>query len=139
MLGCGLRFPGACMLRAWLPYGDTYAFDPEPRKAILNSSIVPDARAPCTSISANWEVDVRSLPGCNRSPFRQPVLLIWGGRALPLELSSAAKLRQALPQAELEAISDAGHLPAEEVQRCLTVWCWIFFSAFPKLCHTKPT
>ena len=43
-----------------------HVFNPEPYKAILNWSIVPDVPRALHNILRNWEPDVRSLPGGDR-------------------------------------------------------------------------
>jgi 4,5:9,10-diseco-3-hydroxy-5,9,17-trioxoandrosta-1(10),2-diene-4-oate hydrolase len=63
------------------------------------------------------------------------VMLIWGDRDRAVELSSAARLRQALPQAELEVISEAGHLPSEEVPE---VFNRLVLDFFQRPCKAVP-
>jgi pimeloyl-ACP methyl ester carboxylesterase len=115
ILRCGLRFSGRLHAPALSAmYGDTSRIQAGTMQGYSELVYRPGRARALHNILRNWEPDVRSLPDVIAS-VRQPVMLIWGDRDRAVELSSAAKLRQALPQAELEVISDAGHLPSEEV------------------------
>lgn len=95
-------------------YGDPRRI-PEGTLEGYRASIVRRGRAAnVLTALRNWQRDVEAL----RSVIPQldvPTLLIWGTRDGAVDPGSAEKLRQELPQAELEWIRGAGHLPFEEM------------------------
>jgi pimeloyl-ACP methyl ester carboxylesterase len=60
-----------------------------------------------------WRDDLRHLEA-HYAHISVPTLLVWGDRDVVVQTGSAARLQKAIPGAELEIITGAGHLPYEE-------------------------
>jgi pimeloyl-ACP methyl ester carboxylesterase len=115
LLRCGLRFSGRFHAPAVAAmYGDIARIQPGTTEG-YSELVYRRGRAPALhNILRNWDADVRSLPEAIPK-VKQPVLLIWGDRDRAVDVGSARELQKALPQAELQVIAGAGHLPSEEV------------------------
>jgi 4,5:9,10-diseco-3-hydroxy-5,9,17-trioxoandrosta-1(10),2-diene-4-oate hydrolase len=66
-------------------------------------------------IVRRWHVDMALLRSVLPRLADKPALLIWGDRDRAVGLSSAIKLQQVLPQAELVIVPGVGHIAFEEM------------------------
>ncbi len=132
LLRCGLRFSGRFHAPAVAAmYGDTSRIQPGTIEGYSELVYRRGRARALHSILRSWEPDVRSLTDVI-AKVKQPVMLIWGDRDRAVELSSAAQLQRALPQAELQVLAGAGHLPSEEVPEVFNRLVLDFFQRVSK-------
>jgi pimeloyl-ACP methyl ester carboxylesterase len=132
LLRCGLRFSGRFHAPALAAmYGDPSKIPPGTMEGYSALVYRPGRARALHNILRNWDKDVRSLNDVV-SGIKQPVLLIWGDRDRAVEQSSASRLVDTLPHAELEVIAGAGHLPSEEVPEVFNRLVLDFFERVSK-------
>lgn len=132
LLRCGLRFSGRFHAPAVAAmYGDIARIPPGTTEGYSALVYRPGRARGLHNILRNWEPDVRSLTEV-MAAIQQPVMLIWGDQDRAVSLASAASMCRALPQAELQVIPGAGHLPAEEVPEVFNRLVLDFFERVSK-------
>jgi len=132
LLRCGLRFSGRFHAPAVAAmYGDSGRIPSGTLEGYSALVYRPGRARGLHNILRNWEPDVRSLTEV-MGKIQQPVLLIWGDRDRAVALASAMEMRRALPQAVLQVIGGAGHLPAEEVPEVFNRLVLDFFERVSK-------
>lgn len=132
LLRYGLRFSGRFHAPAVAAmYGDVSRIQPGTTEGYSELVYRRGRARALHNILRNWELDVRSLSEVI-TKVKQPVMLIWGDRDRAVEMSSATEMQRALPQAELEVIAGAGHLPSEETPEVFNRLVLDFFQRVSK-------
>lgn len=94
-------------------YGDVRRIAPGTLEGYDAGAAQPGTREHLLGILRCWNSDQRELEHWYRSN-RVPALLLWGDRDRAVLPSSAHRVQQALPNAELVTLPGVGHLPQEE-------------------------
>ena len=114
-------FPTMARQMSWLNvhflrrmYGDPAAVTTE----TIRGYGVPLARRGvlehAVAIVASWDSDMRELEAALPKIADTPVLILWGSTDRVVDPTSAHRLAERLPKAEIAVIEGVGHLPYEE-------------------------
>jgi 4,5:9,10-diseco-3-hydroxy-5,9,17-trioxoandrosta-1(10),2-diene-4-oate hydrolase len=96
-------------------YGDPKRATRESLEGYTDGLSMPGSIGHVLEIVRRWHVDMALLRSVLPRLADKPALLIWGDRDRAVGLSSAHKLQQLLPQAELVIVPGVGHIAFEEM------------------------
>jgi len=96
-------------------YGDPTRVKPQALEGYTAGLSKPGSVQHVLQIVRRWHEDMASLRSVLANLADHPTLLIWGDRDRAVGLSSAERLREILPHAELIVIPGAGHIAFEEM------------------------
>jgi pimeloyl-ACP methyl ester carboxylesterase len=96
-------------------YGDATRIKPGTLESYIRPLKVPGTTDHLLSIVRLWHSGLRDIEAVLPQIADVPTLLIWGGRDRAVFPESAEPLKSKFRRAELVFLSDAGHMPYEEL------------------------